>query len=231
MKKLLIVLPALICAFVLWAPKAQSSDQGVSMGVNTSLAISANPANLSFSKVMVGGNPAYGTTGIVISVTSNSTNGYSLAIYDNTAGTDSSFSKVIQVEQPVTKTSKSKSTKKAPTTTTTTQMVNQTIYLPDFDGTVTEPKLWEKDKSKGVGFTLYQADTNKETKWGNGKSNSDSLNKYAGIPQRATVFHSSPGFKSGADKTSIGFIVGIGQNQNLGTYSGRILLTAIAVLN
>lgn len=230
MKKLLILLPVLICTLVLWAPKAKSSDQSVSMGVKTSLSIAANPANLSFSKAMAGGNPAYGATGIVILVTSNATNGYSLAIYDNTAGADSSFSQVIQVEQPVATTSKSKSTKQAPTATTTVQMVNKTIYLPDFDGTIAEPKLWEKDKSKGVGFTLYQADTNREAKWGNGQSNSDNLNKYAGIPQRATVFHSSPGFKSGADKTSIGLIVGVGQNQNLGTYTGKILLTAIAVL-
>lgn len=101
-------------------------------------------------------------------------------------------------------------------------------YIPDYIGTITTPTTWT---GTGLGFTVYAADTNKEAKWGTGTTYNDSNNKYAGIPETTTTFHSSPGYKAVDDTTSFAFELDAPNDQKTGNYSGDITITATAVVS
>lgn len=101
-------------------------------------------------------------------------------------------------------------------------------YIEDYLGTITTPTLWS---GTGLGFTVYAADTNKEAKWGTGTTYNDSNNKYAGVPQTTTTFHSSPSYKAVDDTTSFAFELDAPNDQKTGNYSGDITITATAVVS
>lgn len=182
--------------------QAISSTANVSLSaeVMASLAIMVDPASLSFG-TLIAGNVSYSTGGVDIIVGTNSANGYQLAISDSQLDGDSS-------------------------------MLNQgdmSTLIGDYTALISNPQAYAPG-DKGLGFTLYGADTNKEAKWGTGGTFNSINNNYAGIPQNATVFHSSPGYKDINDHSYMGFLLDVPGTQKTGVYSGDIVITATTVL-
>jgi len=103
-----------------------------------------------------------------------------------------------------------------------------TTRVTDYSGTVTTPTLWS---GTGLGISLYSA-TDKDTdQWGTGITESDSNNKYAGVPETATIIHSKTGSPTSNDANSIGYKLVVPNTQKTGAYSGIITYTATGVLN
>lgn len=172
----------------------------VSTEVTEALTLGLSSGTLALGS-LTPGTPAKGASGIVVNVTTSAANGYNLGISDAVAGTDSALLH----------------------TDTTTR-------IPDASAAIASPALWVNGVTKGLGVTVFAADTSKEAKWGNGTTYNDAGNKYSGVPQVATTLHSAPGFKAVVDTTSISFIVDVENSQKTGSYSGNITLTATAVL-
>lgn len=100
--------------------------------------------------------------------------------------------------------------------------------IADYAGTIGTPTSWT---DTGVGISLYDADNDKDAKWGTGTTVCDSNNKYAGIPETATTAHTVTGFHSGADTSSWSFQIDVPNTQKTGAYSGDVTFTATAVLS
>jgi hypothetical protein len=208
MKKILkislIVFASLVmlnCFFVTPA-KAAEDSAGINFLTNVleSISLSVSSASLDFGNLSAG-TPARGNGGVTAGVRTNSGFGYSLSINDNNSGNKSAL-----------------------------RHSDAVTYISDFlDGTITTPALWSSGSSVGFGFSVFAADTGKEAKWGTGTTYSDANNKYAGIPQNATVFHNSSGFKNGLDNTSLAFVVDVLADQKSGAYSGVATLTAVSL--
>lgn len=177
-----------------------SANINFAANVLESISLSVSSGSLDFGN-LIAGTPARGSSGIDAAVRTNSTYGYSLSISDSQTGSNSAL-----------------------------VHSDTTTHIPDFSGTIVTPTLWDSGVSTGFGFTLFAADTNKEARWGSGTTYDDSNNKYAGIPQNATIFHNSAGFKTGDDSTSLAFIVDVLADQKSGSYSGTATLTAVALL-
>lgn len=99
--------------------------------------------------------------------------------------------------------------------------------IADYASTIATPTLWS---GTGLGMSVYMADTEKEAKWGTGSTYNDPNNKYAGIPELFSTFHSSPGYKTGPDRTGVAFKLDVPNNQKIGSYSGDIVITATAII-
>lgn len=158
-------------------------------------------ATVAFGNLTPGTPIAAPTGGTIASVTTNAANGYTLGLHDGAPGSDSDMTH----------------------TDTTTKISDFTL------GDIAAPAAW--DGGTGVGITLFMADTTKETKWGTGTTYSDVNNKYAGIPETATVAHTATGFHSGADTSSWAFKIDVPNTQKTGVYSGIVTFTATAVLS
>lgn len=189
-------------SFYYFESSAQSDTENVTLSTNvqTSIAIALSSGTYAFGN-LTAGTPLKGSAGIDIDITTNASNGYSIGIHDGVAGSDSCLLH----------------------TDTTTRIV-------DTSALVGTPALWISGVTKGLGATVYTADTSKEIKWGTGTTYGDVNNKYAAVPQTATTIHTSTGYKTGADTTSVAFIVDVEADQKSGAYSGDIILTATAVL-
>lgn len=172
----------------------------LSTNVQTSLAMVVSSNTYNFGD-LTANTPAVGTGGIDVDVTTNASNGYTLGIHDGVAGTGS-----------------------------TLLHADTTTRIIDFSALIATPALWVNGVSRGVGVTVYAADTSKEAKWGTGTTYNDALNKYAGVPEGATTIHTSDSYKTGADTTSISFIVDVDPDQKAGVYAGSVTLTSTAVL-
>lgn len=142
-----------------------------------------------------------GTSGVIAGVTTNSDNGYDLSANDEIPGNDSCMLNVDGVTRII-----------------------------DFSSEINLPLLWNDGTSKGVGLSVYSADTAKETKWGTGNNYDSVENKYAGIPELAVPIHVSQNYKKGEDHTGISFIVEVGTDQKIGLYTGNMILSATANL-
>ena len=105
-----------------------------------------------------------------------------------------------------------------------------TTHIVDCSFSIASPDLWVSGTTKGLGITVFSADTSKEIKWGTGVIYSDANNKYVAVPQSATTIHSSTGYKTGDDITSVSFIVDVEADQKSGAYSGDVTFIAAAVL-
>jgi hypothetical protein len=103
-----------------------------------------------------------------------------------------------------------------------------TTRIADYAGTIGTPTSWS---GTGLGITLYEASTSKEAKWGTGTTYNDANNKYSGIPQVTTIFHTVTGFHSGADTSAWSFKVDVPNSQKTGAYTGTVTFTALAVLS
>jgi hypothetical protein len=157
--------------------------------------------SVSFGNLTPGTPIAAPATGTVASVTTSASNGYTLAVHDGEAGSNSSMTH----------------------TDTVTKITDFTL------GDITTPVVW--GAGTGVGITLFAADTSKEAKWGTGTTYSDALNKYAAIPQIATVAHTVTGFHEGADTSSWAFKIDVPNTQKTGAYSGTVTFTATAAVS
>jgi len=99
--------------------------------------------------------------------------------------------------------------------------------IADYLGTITTPTSWS---GTGLGISLYLA-TSKEVKWGSGTTETDLNNKYAGVPETATIIHEKTGSPTSADTNSVGYKLVVPNTQKTGNYSGTITYTATGVLN
>lgn len=104
---------------------------------------------------------------------------------------------------------------------------DSTTRIADYTGTITTPTLWS---GSGLGICVYAA-TDKEAKWGTGTIETDSNNKYAGVPETATIIHTKTGSPTASDVTDIGYKLVVPIDQKTGSYSGDITYTATGVLN
>lgn len=172
----------------------------LSTDVQTAIAISLSSGTYDFGN-LTAGTPLKGSAGINVDVTTNAPNGYTLGIHDGVAGSNSALLH----------------------TDTTTR-------IADTSFTIASPDLWVSGTTKGLGATVFSADTSKEAKWGTGTTYNDANNKYAAVPQAATTIHTSTGYKTGSDTTSVAFVVDVEADQKSGSYSGDVTFTATAVL-
>jgi hypothetical protein len=170
----------------------------VSVAEYLSFSITAGDA-VDFSTLSPGTPVPGPAAGTVCSVTTNSANGYTIALSDSVAGSDSAL-----------------------------VHTDATTRIADYGGTIATPTLWT---GTGLGITLFAADTTKAVKWGTGTTYDDANNKYAGIPQNATVAHTVTGFVSGTDTSSWAFQIDAPNDQKTGDYSGSVTFTATAVLS
>lgn len=169
--------------------------------IEPALAMMLSDSALSFGN-LIPGTPRRGPDGVTIEVSTNSANGYSISALDN--GPDNGSALL---------------------------HTDGNTRIPDFEAGIASPETWQNGVSKGLGSTIYSADTNKEPKWGNGNTYDSPNNKYAGIPQINTIIHTATGYKNAVDKTKIAFIIDAEPYQKMGIYSGSITLSAIANLH
>jgi hypothetical protein len=179
---------------------AETETVTLTATVNVALALTISSANYSFGS-LIPGSPVKGSGGIDVFVETSAPNGYTLAIHDSVGGTDSAL-----------------------------LHSDATTRIADFTSTIASPSVWSSGTSKGLGLTVYSADTSKEAKWGTGTTYNDANNAYVAVPQTASIIHSSAGYKAGIDTTSIAFILDVPPSQKTGNYSGTTIITATAVL-
>ena len=202
MKKILSIIGFVALCFILNTIEVSAETDAVTLATNvqTSLALNLSSGSYDFGN-LTANTPVKGSSGIDVDVTTNASNGYTLGVHDGVAGSNSALLH----------------------TDTLTRII-------DFSALIATPALWVSGTSRGVGVTVYAADTSKEAKWGTGTTYNDANNKYAGVPTAATTIHTSTGYKTGADTTSVAFIVDVEPDQKAGVYSGDVTVTATAVL-
>lgn len=169
--------------------------------IEPALAMMLSDSALSFGN-LIPGTPKRGPSGITIEVSTNSANGYSISALDN--GPDSGSALL---------------------------HTDGSTRIPDFQASITLPEIWQNGVSKGLGATIFSADTGKEAKWGDGDTYDSANNKYAGIPQINAIIHTAIGYKNNVDETKIGFIIDAEPYQKMGVYSGSVTLSATANLH
>jgi len=197
-----VLLLAGITSFYYFESEAQSATDTVTLStdVQTAIAISLSSGAYAFGN-LTASTPLNGSAGIDIDVATNASNGYTLGVHDGVAGSNSCL-----------------------------LHTDASTRIIDTAADIATPALWASGTTKGLGITAYAADTSKEAKWGTGSSYNDANNKYAAVPQAATTIHTSTGYKTGDDTTSVSFIVDVEADQKSGSYSGDITFTATAVL-
>jgi len=180
--------------------EAATDTINLTANVIEALTLGLSSSSISFGD-LIPGSPVKGSSGININVQTSATNGYTLALSD---GVVSNGSALLHTD-------------------TTTR-------IADYSASIASPTAWNSGTDVGLGFTMYAAETNKEISWGAGSAFDHPSNRYAGIPQNATLFHTSSGYKASADTSSISFILDVPVSQKVGNYSGVITVTAIPVL-
>ncbi len=100
--------------------------------------------------------------------------------------------------------------------------------IADYLGTILNPTSWS---GSGLGFCVYTATDKDTTKWGTGTTATDSNNKYAGVPQNATVISTKSGAPTVSDETNIGYKLVVENTQKTGDYAGNITFTVTGLLN
>jgi len=190
-----------IASFYYFESSAQSDTDTATLStdVQTAIAISLSSGTYAFGN-LTAGTPLKGSAGIDVDVTTNASNGYTLGIHDGVAGSNSCL-----------------------------LHSDTTTRIADTSFTIASPDIWVSGATKGLGITVYAADTSKEAKWGTGSNYNDANNKYAAVPEAADTMHTSTGYKTGADTTSTAFIVDVEADQKSGAYSGDVTFTATAV--
>jgi parallel beta-helix repeat protein len=100
--------------------------------------------------------------------------------------------------------------------------------IADYASLIASPTTWS---GNGLGICVYIATGKNTTQWGAGTTETDLLNKYAGVPENTTTIHSKTGSPTSNDQTSIGYKVQVPNNQKTGDYSGDVTYTATGSLN
>lgn len=182
--------------------KAATHNVSLSTNVQATLTLDITSGDtVPFGDLTAGSPIAAPAAGTVASVETNANNGYTLAISDAIAAPNSC-------------------------------LVNADLvtYIPDItSGDIATPALW--GANLGLGMTLFAADGgHKEAKWGTGVTYNDANNKYAYIPETATVAHTVTGLHVGADTSSWAYKIDVAPSQKTGSYTGSMTFTATAVL-
>jgi len=107
-------------------------------------------------------------------------------------------------------------------------LLSGSTRIADYAGTITTPTSWT---GTGLGISLYSATGKNTAQWGSGSTESDSANKYAGVPQNATTIHSKSGSPTLSDISKIGYKLVVPNSQKTGSYSGDITYTVTGALN
>lgn len=108
------------------------------------------------------------------------------------------------------------------------------VYITDYAGSFGTPTEWT---GNGLGISMWDADTNHETKWCKAGEITDCTtvcdadNLYAGVPETATTAHTVTGFRSDADTSSWSWKIDAPNTQETGAYSGTVTFTATAVIS
>jgi hypothetical protein len=108
------------------------------------------------------------------------------------------------------------------------------VYITDYAGSIATPTEWT---GTGLGVSMWDADSNHETKWckggvvGDCTEVCDADNLYAGVPEAATTAHTVTGYVTGTDTSSWSWKVDAPNTQETGSYSGDATFTATAVLS
>ncbi|OQB05490.1 MAG: hypothetical protein BWY19_00990 [bacterium ADurb.Bin212] len=100
--------------------------------------------------------------------------------------------------------------------------------IADYGSGISSPTVWS---GTGLGVTVYEATGKDTSKWGTGTTENDLNNKYAGIPETATIIHSKTGSPTANDQTKVGYKVVVPETQKTGYYSGTVTFTATGVLD
>lgn len=164
----------------------------------TAVSLAVDPGTFDFGS-FIPGVEIRGNGGLDLDVTTNSALGYSLGVSDAVSGVNSALLHTEGVKR-----------------------------IPDFTSVIANPATWSSGVSKGLGFTVYAADTGKEAKWGTGDTYNDVNNTYAGIPELLQEIHNVGGPMNGSDHTFVGLILDAPIGQKPGDYSGNITFTATA---
>lgn len=198
----LIVLLVIGLGLIMFFAKAKAAEQPVTLSTTVLPYLSFNitAGDTIPFGDLTPGTPICDTTATVASVATNAANGYTIGLSDGVSGSDSTLLH----------------------TDTVTRIPDMT------NGTITTPVVWGSNYGLGVG--LFDADTNKEAKWGTGTTVCDANNKYAAVPQNATTAHTVTGTVSGTDTSSWSWQVDAQNTQKTGAYSGDVTFTATAVL-
>lgn len=149
------------------------------------------------------GTDACTTTGNILSITTNASNGYTVGLHD-VAGTNSAM-----------------------------LHTDTTTYIPDMlTGTLATPIAWVTGVTTGLGVTMFAADTTKEAGWGTGTTACDgAFNKWAAVPAASAVGHTAATYKAGADTSSWNWKVNVLNTQKTGVYSGNVTFTVTAAFS
>lgn len=103
-----------------------------------------------------------------------------------------------------------------------------TTRIADYAGSIATPTSWN---GYGLGICVYQATSKTTSQWGTGTTETDSNNKYAGVPETATTIHTKNSSPTTNDLTYIGYKLVVENSQKTGDYSGNITYTATGLLN
>jgi hypothetical protein len=107
---------------------------------------------------------------------------------------------------------------------TTTPITDKTEF--DGVGTCTATAAWS---GTGLGFTVYTADTGKNTTcWGTGTAVNDAANLYAGFPTTDQIILNVTSGPKADDDTAVGYKCDVATTQKSGAYSGTVQYTATA---
>lgn len=202
-KYLILIGVFLIFLFLLNLTKAGAANAGpvaLTTDVQPVIALALYNNSYDFGN-LTPNTPKKGPENFVAGVTTNAENGYSLSAKDDVPAPNSCLLHTDGVTRII-----------------------------DFNAPIAAPEAWNDGISKGLGFTVFGADTNKEAAWGAGITYDDALNRYAGVPQDSTAFHTSPAFKLGQDNSEISFALDVNGDQKTGTYAGTITISATAIL-
>ena len=104
-----------------------------------------------------------------------------------------------------------------------------TTRIADYSGTIASPTSWAS--GTGFGICLYSASGKDTSKWGSGSGETDSNNKYAGVPETATMIHQKTGSPTNSDLSKVGYKLVVPNTQKTGDYSGTVTYTITGALN
>jgi len=105
---------------------------------------------------------------------------------------------------------------------------DQSTRIADYSAQISSPSLWD---GTGLGISVYVATSKDTDQWGTGTTETDSNNKYAGVPEIATIIHTKSNSPTSGDQTSVGYKLVVGNNQKTGDYAGAVTFTATGVLD
>jgi len=202
----IVILTIINCSYILiffskLTPKALEQSETIHLTATVQQSLAMLVSNSDCNfGTIISGIPNRCQSGFDVLVRTNSSFGYYLGIQDNISGDNSAM-----------------------------VHTDGSTRIPDFAADIASPDFFNND-DEGVGITVYEADTNKENKWGDGSTFNSLFNKYAGIPELLEVIHTSPGYKSGFDSTSLGFVLGVGQDQKDGSYEGDVTVTSVVMI-